>query len=310
MRWEQTLLAAAEQYRGLVPARVLDEIGLSIDARGRLIRRGVLRPVYHRRVYALGDVALDFEGRARAASLAVPGGWVSGVTAGRLWRLRGMPIHRLELTVPTASRPRLDGVRVRRTCLEQPDVVDQLDGLRLSSVAQTLFELSYELDDMALRSAHESALERRIVTPAELAEIGSRAVRVGRNGSEKFRRVVLERNPELPAVMSRDELVLLDALGSAGLDMERQFSLILPGGRPIRLDGARPEVRFGLEVDGDTHERAINIQRDKHRDIQAATINWEVLRPTTADVRTRLGLTVRWILQAYTARRHLFGLAP
>jgi very-short-patch-repair endonuclease len=303
------LLAVAELHRGLITHGHLTELEVSKHAVARLIERGSMRVVHPRRVYAVGRSALDFETRALASSLAAPHGWVSGVTSGRLHSMRGMPIDRLEITVPGPHRPRLSGVRVRRTVLDLPATVTRLDGMRLSSAAQCLFELSYELDDRALRSALEDSLERGLVVPGDLAAIGQRAVRTGRPGSERFRRVVLSRVPEMPPVMSRDELVLLEALEDAGLPMVRQYRLVLADGTPIHLDGARPEIKLGVEVDGPTHDHPQRVQQDKHRDLRAAPLNWQVLRPTTDDVRRRLAPTVRWILAAAAARRRLFGLA-
>lgn len=303
------LLGVAERHRGLITLAHLSELNVSPHSVSRMVRRGTLQVVHPRRVYALGRMSLDLETRALAASLAAPNGWVSGVTSGRLNTLRGMPFDRLELTVPGQSRPRLAAVRIRRTRVQQPQTITRLDGMRLSTVAQCLFEVSFELDDMALRSTFEDALDKRLTTLEDLAVIGQHALRMGRNGSERFRRVILPRLPEVPPVMSREELYLLDALEQAGLPMERQYRLVLSDGTPIHLDGARPEIKFGLEVDGPDHDRPVRVQQDKHRDIRAATLNWLVLRPTTEDVKRRLAPTVRWVLAAVDARRTLFGLA-
>ena len=270
----------------------LVSIGLNRNQVGRLVERGELRRLHRGFVYCLGSAHLDLEAEIIAVCLAVPSGWISGITAANYWGMRGVPRGRIEITVPGSKRPRLTLARVRRTNMREPEVVETIHGGRVSSPAQTLFELSYELDDRTLRSAFEYSLEARLVTSDDINRIAAKTIAMGRNGSTRFRRVICDRPTELPAVMSHDELLLIEALESRGISVERQFPLQLPGGATIYLDAAIPLIRLGLEIDGPTHDTVVGVHRDKHRDLLLAAEGWQILRPTTDDIRLRLRATV------------------
>jgi very-short-patch-repair endonuclease len=273
-----------------------------------MVAKGELRRLHRGYVYCLGSAHLELDAEIIAVCLAVPSGWISGVTAANYWRMRGVPRGRIEVTVPGTKRPRLTLARVRRTNLREPEIVETLLGGRVSSPAQTLFEISYELDDRALRNAFEYSLEVGLVTHDDIDRTAAKAIAMGRNGSTRFRRVICDRPSDLPPVMSHDELILIEALASVGIQVERQFPLLMPGGSTIYLDAAIPDIRLGLEIDGPTHDTVTGVHRDKHRDLLLAAEGWQVLRPTTDDVRHRLRATVS-IIEAVirNRRRDLVG---
>ena len=284
----------------------LQSIGLSRDQVDRLVASEMLRRLHRGQVYCLGSAHLDLEAEILALCLAIPRGWASGTTAANHWGFRGIPRGRLEITVPGTYRPRLAHARVRRTNLSNPDVVETIHGARISSPAQTLFELAYETDDRSLRSAYEFALDSGLVTDFEVQRFGARAIAMGRNGSTRFRRVVCDRPTMLAPVMSHDELILIEALESVGVVVERQFPVELPGRSMAYLDIAIPDIKFGLEVDGPTHDVAVKVHRDKHRDLLLAADGWQILRPTTDDIRHQLRATVSIIQAAISSRRRLY----
>jgi very-short-patch-repair endonuclease len=99
----------------------------------------------------------------------------------------------------------------------------------------------------------------------------------------------------------------MDALQLTGLEWIPQYPLRLTHGSVIHLDAALPELRLGLELDGELHDTIVAIHRDKHRDLLAAAEGWMVLRPTTDDVRNDLRATVATIM---TAVEHRIASSP
>ena len=296
------IIKIADHRNGLVLLDDLKHIGVSRSALHRLVKNEVLRPVHAGTVFALGGAYLDIESEIAAACFAVPDSWVSGNTAAQYWEIRRIPRGRVELSVNSTKNPRLAGVRVRRTNVLEPDIVQLVNGSRVSSPRQTLFEIALEVDDRTLLSAYEDCLNRNLVTVEQIREFGSRTVKMGRHGSARFRRVILGRPDDLPIAMSHPELELARALEDLDPLWIRQYPITTPGGFTIHVDIARPDIKLGVEVDGELHDTPIAIHRDKHRDLQVAQLDWLIVRPTVNDVEKNLKATVALIRKIAQAR--------
>jgi len=296
------LIKIAQQRSGLVLLDDLKQLHFSPSAITRLVSRGILRRVHRGMVYALSDEHLNFEAEIAAACFAVPESWASGVSAAQYWGIRRVPRDRVEISVNTKFHPNLTGVRIRRVNLPEPEIVTSIHGWSVSSPQQTLFEIALEVDDRTLLSAYEDCLNRELVTMSGVREFGSRAVKMGRHGSARFRRVILGRPDELPIAMSR-------ALEARDPRWQRQFPIEIPGSHTIHIDVARPDIKLGVEVDGELHDTAVAIHRDKLRDMQAALLGWQILRPTTADVTEHLMEVISMISRTVTQRTTQFKVA-
>jgi hypothetical protein len=125
---------------------------------------------------------------------------------------------------------------------------------------------------------------------------------MGRHGSARFRRVILGRPDDLPIAMSHPELELVRALEDLDPLWIRQYPITTPGGFTIHVDIARPDIKLGVEVDGELHDTPIAIHRDKHRDLQVAQLDWLIVRPTVNDVEKNLKATVALIRKIAQAR--------
>lgn len=53
---------------------------------------------------------------------------------------------------------------------------------------------------------------------------------------------------------------------------------------------------LGVEVDGGLHDSSSAVHSDKHRDLAAAELGWQTLRPTTEDIEQNLKAVVTRIL--------------
>jgi very-short-patch-repair endonuclease len=282
------IVAAAEQRNGIVLIDDLNQLGISAGMRYHLVKEGVIRPVHRGVVFALGRATLDIATEIAAACWAVPDSWASGNTAAEYWGIRRIPRGRIELSTHDRRNPRLSGVRIRRTNFLDVEVVHLVTGGAVSTPAQTLFEISHETDDRTLASAFEDCVNRQLASVHEIRAFGSKAVKMGRPGSARFRRVILGRPDDLPFAMSHGELLLAVALESEDHRWRRQHHVRFPGGSSAYFDLARPDIKLGVEVDGALHDSTLAVHSDKHRDMAAAELGWQVVRPTTDDIERNL----------------------
>jgi very-short-patch-repair endonuclease len=121
--------------------------------------------------------------------------------------------------------------------------------------------------------------------------------------------VILGRPDDLPIAMSHPELELARALEDRDPRWQRQFPIEFPGSHTIHIDVARPDIKLGVEVDGELHDTVVAIHRDKLRDMQAALLGWQILRPTTADVTEHLMEVISMISRTVTQRTMQFKVA-
>lgn len=290
------LAAFAHDRYGVVGDGELRDLGVSVDQRRVMVSNGVLARLLDG-VYRVTSTPESVEGWARAVCLSDERTYVTGRAGGRLWNVRRMgAIDRIEVRAPhfvnTLDHPKI----LLRRCgvLDPVDVVTRADGIRVASPPRLLFDLAASLDDLDLESVVEQVLDRRWCVMPTLHATARRLCRPGRAGSARFARVVSARDEWLKPADSHEEVVLFDALRSAGVDrLERQHRLVLPGGQPIHVDIAVPALRWAIEVDHvEWHGGRVATQRDKARDRGVRRLGWQPDRVTDAEIRHGLGALV------------------
>jgi very-short-patch-repair endonuclease len=211
------------------------------------------------------------------------------------------------VTVSPARHPLTSStIRVHRSAvLGASHVRTRKDGIRVTSPARTLFDLSGVIGNDRLESAIEHALRLGLVTVPDLWAVGRELACRGRVGSGRFVRMLHARPDHRNPVDSNLELVLERALVGAGLPKpERQFELRLRNGHKIHPDLAWPEIRLAIEVDHvEWHGGIVAIMNDHARDRQVALLGWSVERVTDGEIKTRLRSVVADLSQLHSARR-------
>jgi hypothetical protein len=127
----------AERQSGVVSTAQLRAVGLARGAVHHRVKRGRLHPV-HRGVYAVGHTRLTFRGRLWAAVLACDG-VVSHRSAAAVWDLLPVPSGKLDVTTARACKSRAE-LRVHHATTR--DVLRRADGLPVTTVARTIFDLA------------------------------------------------------------------------------------------------------------------------------------------------------------------------
>jgi predicted transcriptional regulator of viral defense system len=162
----------ASKHQGNVSREQLVELGLG---RGAIAHRTKTGRLYreHQGVYSVGRRAVTPLERASAAVLACgPGAGLShgsGMTLWGFWKRWDQPF---EVTVPGDRRPR--GIIVHRSStLHRRDLTTHL-GIRVTSPARTIFDITPRLNDKALKRAVNNAQHSDYLNESDLAELVTR----------------------------------------------------------------------------------------------------------------------------------------
>jgi Transcriptional regulator, AbiEi antitoxin/Protein of unknown function (DUF559) len=160
--------AVAVKQHGNVTRRQLLDLGLDRYAIAYRVRIGRLYRVF-RGVYSVGRRPVTTYEWASAAVLACgPGAALSHSSAMALWGYWRNWDKPLEITV--VGDRRTTGIRVHRsTTLRRRDLTTQL-GIRVTSPARTLIDMSPRLKDKALKRNVNNALNSLWLTGDQLAE--------------------------------------------------------------------------------------------------------------------------------------------
>ena len=288
--WKADMNHLFSQQFGMISARQLIEKGCSERTIRRMASEGALQTVlpgvFRSPSWPMGREQLMVAGclRNSAAALAF-------TTAGQIHGLRKMFDDRVHLLVPHGSSPDLPGLVVHRCRKIDPeDIVPLGNGMRVTSVARTLFDVGGVIGHRRVVSALENALDRKLVNMDAMSEVTFRLFHRRRPGSREIRSALMARSDWTSALQSDLEVRVLAAIRRAGLPMPVvQYELSFEDGHIVRFDFAWPHIRVALEVDHSFwHVGSEESRKDKQRDRKVATLSWQTLRITEDDVRVGL----------------------
>ncbi|MDQ1423806.1 MAG: hypothetical protein QOD72_1304 [Acidimicrobiaceae bacterium] len=281
-------------HHGVVVQHDLDHLAVPPRHIRRLVHAHVLERIGPA-AWRLTATPRTFEHRVAAACAVHPKATAAFTTAGRLWNLRGTGREAIHILIPGDARPSpVYGVVHHCYHVDDDDIIDRGDGIRVTSQIRTAFDLAAVLTDQQLESVFEQLIEREVCTVADLAETGRRLRQRGRTGSARFGRVLESRPASIKPVGSDLELRLERAVIAGGLPRPlRQRTIRLPNGSAARADFFWPAQRLVVEVDHFTwHGGRASATADKRRDRLLAGVGMRTLRVTDDDIAERLDLVV------------------
>jgi uncharacterized protein DUF559 len=257
----------ARRQHGVVGRAQLVALGLGQDAIDWRVRRRRLHRV-HRRVYAVGHLALTRNGRFMAAVLACgEGAALSHFSAAVLWAIladRGQPIH---VTAEKQRRCRgivvhhgpLDGERVRRQCIVVP------------TPARTIVDLA---DVVTKRRTLERAIDEAEYLRLDWTDA---APRRGRKGTGLLFSVLAVHTPGSTRTLSQFEEDFLALCHDCGFPRP-EVNYRIEG---YVCDFVWERHRLIVETDGrQAHDTRRARERDPIRDAELQLAGWMVLRIT------------------------------
>lgn len=280
--WDRAIAEVASRRGGRISREELNALGISDDAIAVRVRAGRLTRI-HPGVYAT-DRRSDARARHWAAVLFVgDDSAVSHLSAAAEHRMRRHAPLVVDVTTPRRL-PRRDGVRIHSRALD-PGSLAAIDGLPLTTPAQTLFDLATTLGAERLARAVNEAFVLGIVSDDELHDTLDRNAR--RKGSAAFRRLLAGLGIG-GRVRSPLEVRLHEFLSARGFPPWESNVRIRIGEEWIEPDVLWRDQRVIVEADGrGSHLAPLTFDSDRRRDRRARVEGWEPVRVTDRDLDHR-----------------------
>jgi hypothetical protein len=278
----RSVLELALRQGGYVTRTQLIAEGLSPSTIDRRVNERSLTPAVDGVYMVLPPK--DYVDLLQGAFLALPGAVVSHQSAAHLLRFPKLPDLRPTVVVPSHTTHRFPGVTVRRCHdLIEPDLV-QVEGLTMTNVARTFFDLGGILTFKEWDAIGESLIIANRLDIGRFEAITERLARRGKRGSKSARDFLGLRavGDPLATILEREGRAVLHR---AGLPTPvAQYPI--PWHPRRRFDDAFPPERIGLEWDSRAwHVQMAAMAADRQRDREAATHDWALLRFTWDDVK-------------------------
>lgn len=271
---DRRIAVLAGAQHGVVARRQLLQLGLTAAVIHRRITTGGLHAV-HRGVYAVGHTALTLRSRWMAAVLACgAGATLSHRDAGALWGIRPSAVALIDIS--GAGRCRRPGIRCHQ--IDVPfDEREIRDGIPVTSVARTLFDLAAILRPRELARAAAEADALRLAGPLSLAQLLER--HAGRAGAAQVRRLLAA----VPAALTKSQLEehFVAFVARHRLPPPLVNASLHVAGMAHEPDAMWPAHGLLVEVDSRTfHDTASAFESDRAKDRALMAAGWRVVRVT------------------------------
>jgi hypothetical protein len=234
----------------------------------------------------LGEEVVGLPGAPRtwrravaASTLAGPGGHAGYRTAMALYHVPGFAENRLEVVRRVNASPTSKLSTVHRTRWLPPWHVTPIDGIPVTTVARTLFDLAAVVSYPRLRRAVNSALAMRIVTQQQLEEMLQEMAERGRSGIRPMRRVLAKLGPGKMPSESALEIEFEEFLEAHDEPLPTRQANV--GGEHWvgRADFRDEGTPVLMELDGRTyHQQELDREYDEERDAELAAAGFALLR--------------------------------
>ena len=240
---------------------------------------------------SIGSRARRDRGRATLLAACWAGGLravASHRSAAALWELPGQSQLVAEITCPRWRRAQHPGLTVHETTALSLRDVTEVDGIPVTTVERTIFDLAAVRSRFTVDLAIDTALRQELTTLDELYAVVRRVGKRGRKGTKMLRGLLAERDGNYVPTESEREQMLLRVLRDHGLpEPERQFSIYNDAGDFLaRPDLVYRDLKIAMEYDSYQHHVGKDaLVRDSRRRNATTAIGWITLVATAEDVR-------------------------
>lgn len=283
----EALALVAANHHGLFRSADARACGISRDRVRTLVRQGWCE--------AIGRGVFRVRAAPRTGAQVVlrevwshPGGAVaSHRAAAYIWELVGYRTARREVTVARGSTQRASG-RTHASCWLPDAHCTIRDGIPLTRVARTIFDLAGVEHARRMEVVLDDALARRLCTLRQVHDVFFSLARRGRRGTATMRALLEDRGEGYVAPASELERRARRIFREHGLPTPT-FELVLGDDEVIgRVDCIWREVKLVVELDSQRHHGSRSRREaDRRRDNRLVAAGWRVIRVTWDDLRER-----------------------
>jgi very-short-patch-repair endonuclease len=185
-----------------------------------------------------------------------------------------------------------------------------VDGIPVTTVARTVFDLASCVHPSRAERALDNALTRKLVDLESMRATTIELLRPGRTGSALMRQLLAVRGAGYIPPASGMEARVLALLAAVGIEMEWQVDR---GGDVWigRVDFYYRRLRLVIEVDSDLHhDSKLDVESDERRDAALRAAGFEVLRIKEQLLRESSQDVVVVVREALARRKHDLKAEP
>jgi len=278
------IIRLAQRQQGMVSRAQLLSLGLGPGAIVHRTGTGRLARVA-RGVYSVGVASQTQEARWLRALLACPPGSVaSHLSAGAVWELREVDPVTIDVSVPSRSGKRRDGVRLHRPRHLEAEDVARHRGIPVTTVPRTLIDMAEMVSSRSLERALDEAQYLKLLDQREIDDALRR--HRGRAGAARLAAVLRRQIPGTTRTRSPLEEAFLLLVRGAQLP-QPEINVRLG---TYTVDFLWREAGLVVETDGRaSHDRPAQRERDSRRDAWLAAAGYRTERFTRHQVIDRPG---------------------
>lgn len=279
---DPAIAGIASAQHGVISREQLLEIGLGASAIGERIGSRRLHRI-HAGVYAVGHTALTQRSRWMAAVLACgPNAVLSHGSAAALWGFRGHSGGSIHVTSPSKTMSR--GPICRHRALLRPDEVATHDGIPVTTVPRTNFDLAAVSDAHVVESALRQCEYLRLYDSLSLWDL---LKRYPRHRGNRAVRTALARLEEAPGEVNEGlEERFLAFLDAHRLPRPELNAWLEAQGRRYKVDCLWRRQRQIAELDSwQAHGTRTSFQADKSRDRRLRIAGYATTRITDLQLK-------------------------
>jgi very-short-patch-repair endonuclease len=292
---EGEIVDLVRRQHGVVTHGQLTSLGVGRRTINRWLESGRLRAV-HRDVYAYGPRPLAKRGKWLAAVLAMgPGAFLSHRSAAALWGMAG-DRPKVDVNAPRGRQVqpgRASGIKVHR-CKFDPGEVTTRDGIPVSTVARTLFDLAERSRPYELKSAWDEASRLKLLLVPEVAAVYERGR--GRRARTRIRPFLLAEQRHIEDSASPLEDRFAEFVVARHLPPPQVNVLV---GKDV-VDALWPAARLIVELDSwEFHSHRAAFEKDRDRDTEHLLAGYRTIRVThrkLSEQPERLAAQIRALL--------------
>lgn len=222
-----------------------------------------------------------------AVQALVPASVISHFDAGSIWELPyNYGLGLIEVSIQGPRRVRMSGVWCHQTRHNKDDVVNY-QGLRVTSPARTLFDMSFVLSVGQLGQNYQDLQFRKMITFDEIRRVSKSLGPARWRRTAHVNKIVKERAVAGGKTQSNEERLFYETVVQGRLPKPIAQHPVTTDIGVIHPDFAYPAPKIAMEIDvHPSHFTPEGIQRDQERTAALERAGWLVLRFKSGDALT------------------------